>query len=239
MITGSAVQSSLLLISYGVKGGHVRVIHCKNAARQLLKGHREALVDSAFSPHILRPGYDLLATVSLDGTAILWEISLADVPSDVEIEAREIARLRSASSSAIHRVLFHPVIPGLLLVAHGNKVSGIDVATARMRQSSLPPNSSGGVTVVDVETIESVVLNAHTSAVSDLCFSMVDAGGGPGKRAHSGGHGGGGREGVRLGRDATFQRGYFPASGFLRPQREDHLLRLFRELSIRARGAHP
>mmetsp|Transcript_3152 Transcript_3152/g.5620 ORF Transcript_3152/g.5620 Transcript_3152/m.5620 type:complete len:565 (-) Transcript_3152:1529-3223(-) len=154
---GARVASSGKFITYANKAGMVRVIHTESVHTGLLRGHAEPIADMKFCPN----QDSLVATVSSDGFAIVWE--LRHMPETGKVEFREAIRLHtSRPEEPFHGVEWHATNQRVFSLMHGNTISvvmlssklwsaqqaagqeGIPIENARCAYAQFAGNSPGG-----------------------------------------------------------------------------------------------
>jgi hypothetical protein len=95
-VHGRQVAASSEFIAYGLRAGHVRVLHRFSEGRALLKGHAAPVADLRFV------GDGVLAAGGADGTVLAWRLRALD--GEAAVHAELILSARFAPGCAAERV---------------------------------------------------------------------------------------------------------------------------------------
>lgn len=110
---GSLIAVNKNFISYIVKGNLIRVLGIKSAHRDLLKGHKQGIVDLQF----FSDTEDLLASGETDGSIFIWKI-ISNVDS---VQHEIILNIVSKEvSPSIQRIDWHPTNLNIFASAENN-----------------------------------------------------------------------------------------------------------------------
>ena len=166
--TGTLLTMSDSFIVYAVKQGMVRVIHTRTAARTLLKGHAQPVVDVSVSEDPAAP-VALLLTCAQDATCILWEVSKDALTAEGEIVSSESLRLRAPPNHGMQRAFFHPQNSRLVFVAHGPNVTCVTLSGVLWEAARQA--GPGGIDISQAPG-QLRLWRAHAGNVTDVAFSL-------------------------------------------------------------------
>ena len=118
MVESIAVNDEF--ITYGLKQGHVRVLHRYSEARALLKGH------SGPVSHMCFLSSSIVAAGGMDGRIFVWKVQATDDENALQVDC--LMSLVFSPGCEESEVLVCPYDDGRMVVGVGNAVMVIDIA---------------------------------------------------------------------------------------------------------------